>query len=55
VHPVMTVREVSRYVDAMNYGLERMGGGFPLSTRLLLFSGPGPARGTVASADPDCA
>ena len=29
------VREVSRYVDAMNHGLERMGGGFPLSTRLL--------------------
>src|SRR5487761_551676 len=29
------VREVSRYVDAMNHGLERMTGGFPLSTRLL--------------------
>lgn len=29
------VREVSRYVDAMNHGLERMAGGFPLSTRLL--------------------
>jgi len=29
------VREVSRYVDAMNHGLERLAGGFPLSTRLL--------------------
>lgn len=29
------VREVSRYVDAMSHGLERMAGGFPLSTRLL--------------------
>jgi Fic family protein len=29
------VREVSRYVDAMNHGLERTAGGFPLSTRLL--------------------
>ena len=29
------VREVSRYVDAMNHGLERMAGGFPLSNRLL--------------------
>jgi Fic family protein len=29
------VREVSRYVDAMNHGLERMADGFPLSTRLL--------------------
>src|ERR1700730_9052839 len=29
------VREVSRYVDAMNHGLERMAAGFPLSTRLL--------------------
>jgi Fic family protein len=29
------VREVSRYVDAMNHGLERLAGHFPLSTRLL--------------------
>lgn len=29
------VHEVSRYVDAMNHGLERMASGFPLSTRLL--------------------
>jgi Fic family protein len=29
------VREVSRYVDAMNHGLERLASGFPLSTRLL--------------------
>lgn len=29
------VREVSRYVDAMNHGLERIAAGFPLSTRLL--------------------
>src|SRR5258708_16409427 len=29
------VREVSRYVDAMNHGLERMAGGFALSNRLL--------------------
>ena len=28
-------REVSRYVDAMNHGMERIAGGFPLSTRLL--------------------
>jgi len=33
--PSDDVREVSRYVDAMNHGLERMGAGFPLSTRLL--------------------
>src|SRR3984885_6164558 len=29
------VREVSRYVDALNHGLERIGGGFPLTNRLL--------------------
>ena len=29
------VREVSRYVDAMKHGLERLADGFPLSTRLL--------------------
>lgn len=29
------VREVSRYVAAMNHGLERLAGGFPLSNRLL--------------------
>jgi Fic family protein len=29
------VREVSRYVDAMTHGLERMADGFPLSNRLL--------------------
>jgi Fic family protein len=34
-HPGDDVREVSRYVDAMNHGLERMAAGFPLSTRLL--------------------
>jgi Fic family protein len=29
------VRELSRYVDAMSHGLERLAGGFPLSARLL--------------------
>lgn len=29
------VREVSRYVDALNHGLERLASGFPLSNRLL--------------------
>src|SRR6202035_3321524 len=29
------VREVSRYVDALNHGLERIAGGFPLTNRLL--------------------
>ena len=33
--PSDDVREVSRYIDAMNHGLERMASGFPLSTRLL--------------------
>ena len=33
--PGEDVREVSRYVDAMNHGLEQMAGGFPLSNRLL--------------------
>lgn len=33
--PSEDVREVSRYVDAMNHGLERIEGGFPLSNRLL--------------------
>jgi Fic family protein len=33
--PSEDVREVSRYVDAMNHGLERIAGGFPLSNRLL--------------------
>jgi Fic family protein len=33
--PGEDVREVSRYVDAMNFGLEQMAGGFPLSNRLL--------------------
>jgi Fic family protein len=33
--PLEDVREVSRYVMAMNHGLERMRGGFPLSNRLL--------------------
>jgi Fic family protein len=33
--PGEDVREVSRYVEAMNYGLEKMAGGFPLSNRLL--------------------
>lgn len=33
--PGEDVREVSRYVDAMNRGLERMASGFPLSNRLL--------------------
>src|ERR1700733_13329917 len=37
------VREVSRYVDAMNHGLERMAAGFPLSTRRLA-----ERRGTLA-------
>lgn len=33
--PSEDVREVSRYVDAMSHGLERITGGFPLSNRLL--------------------
>jgi Fic family protein len=33
--PGEDVREVSRYVDAMSHGLERIRGGFPLSNRLL--------------------
>lgn len=33
--PSEDVREVSRYVDAMNHGLERIAGVFPLSNRLL--------------------
>jgi len=33
--PLDDVQEVSNYVAAMNYGLERLRGGFPLSLRLL--------------------
>ena len=33
--PNEDVREVSRYVDAMDHGLKRMADGFPLSNRLL--------------------
>jgi Fic family protein len=33
--PSEDVREVSRYVDAMNHGLERTAGGFPISNRLV--------------------
>jgi len=33
--PVEDVAEVSRYVEAMNHGLQRLQGGFPLSNRLL--------------------
>lgn len=33
--PLNDVREVSNYVEALDYGLERMRGGFPLSLRLL--------------------
>jgi Fic family protein len=33
--PIEDVAEVSRYVAAMNHGLERLKGGFPLSNRLL--------------------
>src|SRR6266536_1630856 len=33
--PLADVEEVSRYVSALNYGLERLHGGFPLSLRLL--------------------
>lgn len=33
--PNEDVREVSRYVDAMNHGLERMTGHFPMSNRLI--------------------
>jgi Fic family protein len=33
--PMNDVREVSNYVSALNHGLERMKGGFPLSLRLL--------------------
>jgi Fic family protein len=33
--PLNDVREVSNYVAALNHGLERLAGGFPLSLRLL--------------------
>ncbi len=33
--PLEDVREVSNYVTAMDYGLERLRGGFPLSLRLI--------------------
>jgi Fic family protein len=33
--PLEDVAEVSRYVEAMNHGLSRLQGGFPLSNRLL--------------------
>lgn len=33
--PLDDVQEVSRYVAALNYGLERLRGGFPLSLRLI--------------------
>ncbi|MDY7027455.1 MAG: Fic/DOC family N-terminal domain-containing protein, partial [Spirochaetota bacterium] len=33
--PIDDVREVSNYVDALEYGLERLRGGFPLSLRLI--------------------
>ncbi|MFQ5641978.1 MAG: Fic family protein [bacterium] len=33
--PLDDVQEVSNYVSAMNYGLERLRGGFPLSLRLI--------------------
>jgi Fic family protein len=33
--PIEDVAEVSRYVKAMNHGLQRLGSGFPLSNRLL--------------------
>lgn len=33
--PTHDVKEVSNYVDAMNHGLDRMAGGFPLSLRLI--------------------
>src|SRR5438045_664054 len=33
--PLEDVKEVSRYVAALNHGLERMSGGFPLSLRLI--------------------
>lgn len=33
--PTEDVQEVSNYVAAMNHGLERLGGGFPLSLRLI--------------------
>ncbi len=33
--PLDDLREVSNYIAAMNYGLERVRGGFPLSLRLL--------------------
>lgn len=49
--PVADVQEVSNYVAAMGYGLERLRGGFPLSLRLireihgtLLRAGRGSAR-----------
>lgn len=34
--PLDDVQEVSNYVGALNYGMERIRGGFPLSSRLLL-------------------
>lgn len=33
--PVEDVREVSRYVDALRYAVERIDGGFPMSLRLI--------------------
>ena len=46
--PLVDVQEVSNYVAALNHGLERLRGGFPLSLRLireihgvLLSKGPG--------------
>lgn len=33
--PMEDVREVSNYVSALNYGMERLRGGFPLSLRLV--------------------
>ena len=50
--PVEDAREVSRYVAALEHGLKRLGGGFPLSLRLLrevhkvlLVGGTGGGRG----------
>ena len=51
--PIEDVAEVSRYVGAMNHGLDRLRGGFPLSNRLLReMHGILPAEGSGASKTP---
>lgn len=51
--PLDDVQEVSNYVAAMNYGLERLRGGFPLSLRLIKeIHGILLAKGRGAAKDP---